>query len=188
MFRCALRRSPSSSLANDCIAAMAEGLSSSSYNHFLALLWGDGDAGSLSKADSNVDSEWESFSSIIMHMCKKSGLIPPKLMDTVPHTSWEFLINSNFHKNYSKLNLITGISSKMSLELQESDSSKSYSDGGRGLEKLSYSEPLKETLDSLHAVYESLKLDNLRKRWSLDSYNICTYLLSLLRLWLILSL
>ncbi|KAJ9683860.1 hypothetical protein PVL29_016384 [Vitis rotundifolia] len=164
MFRCALRRSPSSSLANDCIAAMAEGLSSSSYNHFLGLLWGDGDAGYLSKADSNVDSEWESFSSIIMHMCKKSGLIPPKLMDTVPHTSWEFLINSNFHKNYSKLNLITGISSKMSLELQESDSSKSYSDGGRGLEKLSYSEPLKETLDSLHAVYESLKLDNLRKR------------------------
>ena len=52
----------------------------------------------------------------------------------------------------------------MSLELQKSDSSKSYSDGGRGPEKLSYSEPLKETLNSLHAVYESLKLDNLRKK------------------------
>ena len=164
MFRCALRRSPISSLTNDCIAAMAEGLSSSSYNHFLSLLWGDDDAAYLSKADSSVDSEWESFSSIIMQMCKKSGLNPPKRSDAVPSTSWEFLMNSNFHKNYSKLNLISAISSKMSLELLESDSSKSYSDGGRGLEKLSYSEPLKEILDSLHAVYENLKLDNLRKR------------------------
>ena len=84
----------------------------------------------ITASDSNVDSEWESFSSIIMYMCKKSGLIPPKLMDTVPYTSWEFLINSDLHKNYFELNLITGISSKMSLELQESDSSKSYSDGG----------------------------------------------------------
>ena len=85
-------------------------------------------------------------------------------MDTVAHTSWEFLINSDLHKNYFELNLITGISSKMSLELQESDSSKSYSDGRWSPEKLSYSEPLKETLDPLHAVYESLKLDYLRKK------------------------
>ena len=71
----------------------------------------------ITASDSNVDSEWESFSSIIMYMCKKSGLIPPKLMDTMPYTSWEFLINSDLHKNYFELNLITGISSKMSLEL-----------------------------------------------------------------------
>lgn len=164
MFRCALRRSPSSSLVNDCITAMAEGLSLSSYNHFLVLLWGDGVAGYLSKADSSVDSEWESFSSIIMQMCKKSGLIPPKLSDIGQYTSWESLISSNFHKNYSKLNLITNISPKMMLESQESDSSKSYSNVGPALQRLSYSEPLKEILDSLHAVYETLKLDNLRRR------------------------
>ena len=83
----------------------------------------------ITASDLNVDSEWGSFSSIKMYMCKKSRLIPPKIMDTVAHTSWEFLINSDLHKNYFELNLITGISSKMSLELQESDSSKSYSDG-----------------------------------------------------------
>lgn len=164
MFRCALRRSPTSSLVNDCIAAMAEGLRSGSYNHFLFLLWGDDDAAYFSEADSSVDSEWESFNRIIMQMCKKSGFIPPKRSDAVPSTSWEFLLNSNFHKNYSELKLISAISSKMSLESQASDSSKSYSDGGQGLEKLSYPEPLKEILDSLHAVYENLKLDNLRKR------------------------
>ncbi|KAA8539561.1 hypothetical protein F0562_026253 [Nyssa sinensis] len=55
IFRCTLRRSPSSSLADDCITAMAEGLSSTFYNHFLALLWGDGDLAYLSAADASVD-------------------------------------------------------------------------------------------------------------------------------------
>ncbi|XWS56746.1 hypothetical protein CRYUN_Cryun09bG0112000 [Craigia yunnanensis] len=39
VFRCALRRSPSSLLANDSITAMDDGLSPSVCNHFLVLLW-----------------------------------------------------------------------------------------------------------------------------------------------------
>ena len=75
MFRCALQRSPSSLLANDSITAMAEGLTPSFYNHFLFLLWGDGDSGYLSEANSTVDSEWNSFCDTIMQMCKKSSVV-----------------------------------------------------------------------------------------------------------------
>ncbi|KAF8397264.1 hypothetical protein HHK36_016174 [Tetracentron sinense] len=164
IFRCALRRSPSSSLANDCITAMAEGLQTKFYNHFLVLLWGNGDSAYLSKADSCVDSEWESFSSIIMQMCRKSSFISRKHSDLVPHSSWEFLIRSKFHKNYCKHTSITGISSATLPDLRESDCSEAYIEDKQSPEKALYSQLLMETLDSLHSLYESLKLDNLRKR------------------------
>uniref|UniRef100_A0A2N9GLI6 Uncharacterized protein n=1 Tax=Fagus sylvatica TaxID=28930 RepID=A0A2N9GLI6_FAGSY len=139
MFRCAFRRSPSSLLADDCITAMAEGLSPSFYGHFLGLLWKDGNSAYLSDADSSVNSEWDSFCTIIMQMCKSSIGINQDFLNSKPHSSWEFLIGSKFHKNY-KLNLITGISSGMSLDV------------------LGF--PPKSNSD----VYESLKLDILRKR------------------------
>lgn len=164
IFRCALRRSPSSSLVNDCIAAMADGLSSSFYNHFLVLLWGNGDSAYLSKADSSVDSEWESFSSVMTQMCSKSGLSFQKRSNLLSNSSWEFLINSKFHKNYYKLSCITGDSHGTSFELQESDSFRSCTDGTQSPQKSFHSELLMESLDALHAVYESLKLDTLRKR------------------------
>ncbi|CAK9173534.1 unnamed protein product [Ilex paraguariensis] len=159
IYRCTLRRRPSSSLANDCITTMAEGLTSSFFNHFLVLLWGDGDSAYLAQADSGVDSEWESFCSIIMQMCRKSRHVPRRSSNSVSHSSWEFLINSSFHKNYCKQKFIPEISPRMSLDLQGSDSSGSFLHGIQ-----SPTELFMETLDSLHGLYESLKLDNLRKR------------------------
>lgn len=164
IFRCTLRRSPSSSLANDCITALAEGLTSSFYNHFLVLLWGDGDTGYLANANSVVDSEWQSFCYIIMQMCKKSRPINQRLSDPVSASSWEFLINSQFHKKYSKTSFASGITPILPRGLNGYDSSSLHIDGTQVLEKSFYSELLTEALDSLHAVYENLKLDNLRKR------------------------
>ncbi|KAM7271463.1 hypothetical protein ACFE04_030677 [Oxalis oulophora] len=159
MFRCALRRSPTSSLANDCITAIAEGLTSDFYTHFLVLLWRDGDSAFLSEADTNVDSEWQSFCSIIMKMCGKSGgpLLKPK-------SSWEFLVNSKFHQNYRKLNCISEISSKTSSNLKVSDHTESNVKQPECLEKPFCSQQLLEILDSLHAVYESLRLESPRRR------------------------
>ncbi|KAK2994888.1 hypothetical protein RJ640_002281 [Escallonia rubra] len=162
IFRCTLRRTPSSSLANDCITAMAEGLTPSFYNHFVIRLWGDGDSAYLADADSSVDSEWESFRSVILQMCGKSRHSTDRVSDSLSRSSWEFLVNSNFHKNYSKSNFIIGISPRT--PVMGSDSPKLYADGGQNTEKSFYFELLTETLDSLHAVYENLKLNILRKR------------------------
>lgn len=66
MLRCTFRRYPSSSLANDCLTAMVEGLEANLYNHFVGLLWGNGNSAYLSKVDSLVDTEWESFRAILL--------------------------------------------------------------------------------------------------------------------------
>lgn len=160
IFRCALRRSPSSSLTNDSITAMAEGLSPSFYNHFLVLLWGDGDSGYLSEANSTVDSEWNSFCDAIMQMCKKSSVVSQE----TPKSSWEFLLNSKFHKNYCKRNSMVGLASTTELDRSGLDPTRSIVDGIKSSDKSFYSDLLMESLDSLHALYESLKMDNLRRR------------------------
>ncbi|PIA32336.1 hypothetical protein AQUCO_04500142v1 [Aquilegia coerulea] len=164
MFRCALRRSPSSSLTNDCITAMAEGLHSTFYNHFLVLLWGDGNSGYLAKADSCLDSEWEAFNNIIMHICGNSTSVSQKKFDLEPRSSWEFLVGSKFHKRYRMSSSISGIPVAPSLTLQMFDCSSSNIEDKDSADKSYYSQLLLETLDSLHALYENLKLDNLRKR------------------------
>ncbi|KAI3988958.1 hypothetical protein MKX01_016529 [Papaver californicum] len=147
VFRCALRRSPSSSLANDCITAMAHGLHSNLYSHFLVILWGDGDSAYLSNADSCVNSEWEAFGNTILQMCRKLKFIPEKSSGGMLPSSWEFLLSSKFHKNYCKIN-----------------SSRSNIGNKQIPDKSFYAQLLLETLDALHALYESLKWDNLRKR------------------------
>ncbi|KAI9156178.1 hypothetical protein LWI28_001768 [Acer negundo] len=164
MFRCALRRNPSSSLTNDCITSMAEGLSSSLYNYFIALLWGDGGSAYLLESNSNIDAEWDNFCSIIMQMGRKSTPNVQQHLDMVANSSWDFLVNSKFHKNYCKFNFVTGTSSRTSLNVQRSDFSRSSVDGAQILQDSFFSELFTATLDSLHAVYENLKLDNLRKR------------------------
>ncbi|PON86586.1 Anaphase-promoting complex subunit [Trema orientale] len=163
MFRCALRRSPSSLLANDCVTAMAEGLSSSFYSHFLGLLWKDGESGYVSEADNGVNSEWDSFCSIILQMCG-SSISTQKRSNSTVQSSWEFLISSKFHKNFCKHNFVPGVSSIQSVEAQEMDAFGSNFNGSIELEKSFYSELMTESLGCLHAVYESLKLDILRKR------------------------
>ncbi|KAL3728507.1 hypothetical protein ACJRO7_033142 [Eucalyptus globulus] len=163
MFRCALHQSPSSSLVKDCMEAMAEGMISSLYNHFLTLLWGDNDITYLSKADSSVDSEWVSFSSLMLQMCRRSTYISEKFPVSTCQSSWDFLVKSQFHQNYCKLSSFTGASSQAVLESQAVDCSRSVTEAKPTGDSTFYSELLVKSLDSLHAVYESLKLDNLRK-------------------------
>ncbi|KAM1253481.1 hypothetical protein ACFX2J_041359 [Malus domestica] len=163
MFRCVLRRSPASTLANDCITAMAEGLSTSFYSHFLSLLWKDGDLAYLAEADSSVHSEWDSFCSIIMEMCGSSAT-SKTISNPMPQSSWEFLIHSKFHINFCKHNFITENSSVTSLNVRRVDSSRINSDGTTRSDKTFYPKLLMESLHCLHAVYESLKLNSLRKR------------------------
>ncbi|XP_075104821.1 anaphase-promoting complex subunit 1-like isoform X3 [Nicotiana tabacum] len=163
IYRCTWRRNPSSSLANDCITALAEGMSSTLYNHFLVLLWRNGDQAYLSRTDLTADSEWESFQSVISQICKESSHNSEKLSDSVSCSSWEFLINSRYHKQYSKSYPISGFS-ETSIDQQGSYSPGSFVDTSHNAESSLYAELLAETLDTLHTVYESLKLNNLRKR------------------------
>lgn len=166
MFRCALRRSPSSSLANECITAMAEGLNSSFFGYFLSLIWRDSDSTYLSEADSSVDSEWDSFCSILKQLCG-SSVNSPRLSNTKPSSSWDFLINSKFHKNFCKHNFINGASFVKSCGAQDIPSLKTIWNNTHKSETSSHIELVKETLNCLHAVYESLKLDTLRRRYTL---------------------
>ncbi|KAF7828200.1 anaphase-promoting complex subunit 1 isoform X1 [Senna tora] len=163
MFRCALRQSPSSLLANDCITALAEGLSFSFYRYLLGHLWKDGDPAHLRVADSGVDSEWDSFCRVIMQLCRESNLMSQKHLTSVSHSAWDFLLSSQFHRNFCKINTISGISRAASLDQQETNSPSSAMDGTQISANPFNCELLMETLESLHAVYESLKLDNLRK-------------------------
>lgn len=167
MFRCALRQSPSSLLANDCITALAEGLGPSFYRHFLGCLWKDGDPVHLSDAESSVDSEWDSFCGVIMQICGKSNIISQKQSGSGPHSAWDFLVCSKFHNNFCKVNSMLGRSCAVSLDHQESNFPRSSIDGLLSSEKPFYAELLLESLESLHSLYESLKLDNLRKRYAL---------------------
>lgn len=142
---------------------MAEGLKTSFYSHFLSLLWKDGDLAYLSEADSSVHSEWDSFRSIIMEMCRSSAT-SKMIANPIPQTSWEFLISSKFHENFCKNNFVAQNSSVMALDVRRLDASRLNTNSTQRLEKTFYSELLMESLHCLHAVYESLKLNNLRKR------------------------
>jgi len=171
IFRCALRESPSSALANDCITALAEGLSSSFYKHLLGLLWKDDDPADSTEAEPIVDSEWNSFCHVIMQICRKSKIICQKGSDSVPHSAWDFLISSQFHYNFCKVNSIFGIPCAVSLDQQESNFNRSFVDDRQSSEKAFYTELLRKSMKSLHGLYESLKLDNLRKRYLSDLVN-----------------
>lgn len=163
-YRCTLRRGPSSSLANDCIIAMAEGLNSKLYNYFLGVLWGNSDSASLTKSDMNVDSEWQSFCDVILTLCKKpnSGSQMRSFSDS--DSAWDFLLKSRYHKHYYKNYTFARICPGTSLEPHGTDSLVSCSDITENCGNSFYLDMLKDVLDSLHSVYENLKLDVLRRR------------------------
>lgn len=164
IFRCALRESPSSVLANDCITALAEGLCSSFYRHLLGLLWKDGDPAHSPEAEPIVDSEWNSFCHVILQICRKTKIICQKGSDSVPHSAWDFLITSQFHYNFCRVNSIFGMPSAVSLDQKEPNFDRSLVDDPQNSGKPFYTDLLRESMESLHGLYESLKLDNLRKR------------------------
>ncbi|KAK4403403.1 Anaphase-promoting complex subunit [Sesamum angolense] len=163
-YRCTLRRSPSSSLTNECITAMSEGLSSSLYSHFLGLLWGDDESTYLANSNSSTDTEWESFCNVITKMCRKPSTTSPLLSDTVSHSSWEYLIQSKYNQQYLRSNFVAGAFPGLSSDFQGFGSSGTIIADTPNTGENFYVNFLTETLDSLHAVYETLKLDNLRRR------------------------
>lgn len=164
MFRCALRRNPSSSLANDCITAMAEGLHSSFYNYFVVSLWGDGDPSYLSGTESHFDLEWKSLKNVLTGICQKCG----SDFQNAPHesydSSWNFLINSKFHRSYHQRSSFTGLSSSTIQNTRVFEPSAVCIKAGEDQDTSFYTQLLKGALDALHALYECLKLDNLRKQ------------------------
>nr|VDC78379.1 unnamed protein product [Brassica rapa] len=157
IFRCALTGSPSSSLANDCIAALAEGLQSDLYNLFLSLLWGDDNS---DQKGSCVHFEWEAFCNIFLGICKKPTDVHQKQPKTSSESSWEFLLSSKFHKAYPRFH--SGIISNNSSDLEGIVPFGTKTGGGKIPSKSM--ELMVQSLDCLHAVYESLKMDNLRKQ------------------------
>ncbi|XP_010543717.1 PREDICTED: anaphase-promoting complex subunit 1 isoform X2 [Tarenaya hassleriana] len=173
IFRCALTGGPSSSLANDCIAAISEGLRSDLYNYFLSLLWGDSYSDPSSQRDSSIHFEWDALSNIFLGICQKSRPIHQDQSRASPSSSWEFLLSSKFHKTYSRLH--SGmICSRDPLDLEGIVPLGSEIGGGETLGKPF--ELLMESLYHLHAVYESLKMDNLRKQ---DLHNLAVLLCSI---------
>ncbi|XP_020395119.1 anaphase-promoting complex subunit 1 isoform X3 [Zea mays] len=161
MLRCSLRKNPSSSLVSDCITAMAEGLQSCFYNQFISLFWGS-DAAYL-YSSSQVDSEWEFFSHEIKRVCTKYGQTLSTKSLTFPSKAWDFLINSKYHSQYCKRALSssnsflpvsynTGKTVFNSFLQDEHSSDVSYN--------IRF---MRETLETLHALYENLKLNILRK-------------------------
>lgn len=168
MFRCALYQNPSSSLVSDCVAAMSEGLTSNFYNHFLTLFWGGSSSSNLNKSEPSVDTEWGRFCGIIMQLVKRSEVFSEGTSSLKPALSWDFLNNSEFHRNYCKTTSLSWILSSVKLGTQELAHESSIEAKPNGNCSLN-SELLIKILESLHAVYECLKLDKLRKWYISDS-------------------
>lgn len=164
IFRCSLRRSPLSLLVSDCITALAEGLTTSLYNHFFSLLWEDGESYSSAGGSSILTTEWDSFSSVIMQICNKYNGLQKDLSNLKPRTSWEFLVSSKFHKNFRERNLIDGTWHETLSDTHKLEPCYKTLDTTQSSEKSFYSQLLADSLDCLHAVYENLKLEKLRKR------------------------
>ncbi|XP_020168508.1 anaphase-promoting complex subunit 1 [Aegilops tauschii subsp. strangulata] len=163
MLRCSLRKYPTSSLVSDCITAMAEGLQMCFYSHFVSLLWGDNDPACLCSS-SHVDSEWESFSYEISKACTKYERILPTKSSTSSSTAWDFLIDSKYHAQYCKRSPISGTSFLPMSYGTSSIGFPSFLQDEHSSDAAFYIRLMRETLDTLHALYENLKLNVLRKQ------------------------
>ncbi|EPS73838.1 hypothetical protein M569_00901, partial [Genlisea aurea] len=163
-YRCIFRHGPSSSLTDDCLSALSEGLSSILYHQFLCILWGGNDAAYLSKANMTVDSEWKSFCHVFENLCHKPSFTDDSCVDGDPHSSWEFLIKSKYNLQYLNSNCIIGGFPGLSCKSLGIKSSPVIMPTKFHRDESFHRELLTESLDALHAVYETLKLDMLRKR------------------------
>ncbi|KAJ1262414.1 hypothetical protein BS78_09G105800 [Paspalum vaginatum] len=162
MLRCSLRKNPSSSLVSDCITAMAEGLQSCYYSYFVSLFWGDSDAAYL-YSSSHADSEWEHFSYEIKRVCTKYGQTLPSKSCTSPIKAWDFLINSKYHAQYCKR---APTSSNSFLPVSYSTCTTVFNpflQDEHSSDVSFYIQLMREILETLHALYENLKLNILRK-------------------------
>ena len=160
MLRCSLRKNPSSSLVSDCINAMAEGLQSCFYSHFVSLFWGDSDATYL-YSNSHVDSEWEYFSYEIKRICTEYGQTLPTKSPILPSKAWDFLVNSKYHAQYCK-RAPTSYNSFLPVSYDTHKTIFNPQDE-HSTDVSYYIRFMRETLETLHALYENLKLNILRK-------------------------
>jgi anaphase-promoting complex subunit 1 len=142
---------------------MAEGLQSCFYSHFVSLLWGDNDAACLCSS-SHVDSEWESFSYEVSKACAKYEQTSSTKLSTSSSTAWDFLINSKYHAQYCKQSSISGASFLPMSYSISSTGFHSFLQDEHSSDAAFYIRFMKETLDTLHALYENLKLNVLRKQ------------------------
>ncbi|CAL9156743.1 unnamed protein product [Musa hybrid cultivar] len=161
IFRCSLRRNPTTSLANDCITVMAVGLQFSFYSHFATLLWGDFGSAYFFHSRPHTDSEWDAFAGAVMRICDRYGTRMQRQSPPVSGAAWEFLVNSKLHRRHS---IGRGIFSMNMPNCSGADYNDSQIQDEQNEGRPFYSQLLAETLDSLHCLYESLKLDKLRKQ------------------------
>ena len=148
-----------------CLRALDEGLVNSLYDQFLSSLWAhnnssvNGPANLQNRVCGNHDSEWDSFTDILMLWCNKNSAAEP--LEAAPaYPAWEYLLHSTMHRKNG--NMFPGLSLP-SIPIK----SDSYFRGHRaGLtEKCTeYASMLGEILMLLHIVYEDHKLDCLRWR------------------------
>ncbi|URE26434.1 Anaphase-promoting complex subunit [Musa troglodytarum] len=112
IFRCSLRRNPTSSLANDCITAMAVGLQFSFHSHFATLLWGDFGSAYFFHSHPHTDSEWDAFAGAVMRICDRYGTRMQRQSPPVSGAAWDFLVNSKLHKCYLRHSIGRGAERK----------------------------------------------------------------------------
>ncbi|XP_024523349.1 anaphase-promoting complex subunit 1 isoform X2 [Selaginella moellendorffii] len=151
IYRCIVELIPSSGITRSCLLALSEGLRPSFYRFVLGSLM-EFKPGQLNKTDSSFDKDWSAFSGIMMQWTGE------RRSDSYKHrslSSWEFLLQSNRHRNGSHPY------PSRRYELCPTHNSKN--------ERSGYSSMLLEVLETLHLVYEDFKLDVLRwgEMWKL---------------------
>eukprot|EP01018_Ginkgo_biloba_P012111 Gb_37425 [translate_table: standard] len=164
VFRCALRAAPASGITEDCINALAEGLSPMFFQHFLTSFWGHECSTLVSGIDFKVDVEWEAFYTFIMGWIRNVRSTSLKQQGAKKNSAWEFLLHSKMHSNYMRNYRLTGLSlplTQSSLCFPQSELSPI---AAPTQDPSFYVQLLKEVLDALHAVYEDYKLDILHRQ------------------------
>lgn len=140
---------------------MAVGLQFSFYSHFATLLWGDFGSAYVFRSRPQTDSEWDAFAGAVMRICDRYGTRMQRQSPPVSDAAWEFLVNSKLHLRHS---IGRGIFSMNMPNCSGADYNDSQIQDEQNEGRPFYSQLLAETLDSLHCLYESLKLDKLRKQ------------------------
>lgn len=166
VLRCALRPAPVSMITEDCISALAEGLSPMLFKHFRKSLWSHECSTPLSSLDFKFDAEWETFSSLIMGWIRNMNSAYLKQEEVKINSGWEFLLCSKMHKNYLKAPCFSGLSLPPALQPSTHSTQTELVSTAVPTEDPSYHKQiLMEMLDILHAIYEDYKLDILHSQY-----------------------
>ena len=148
-----------------CLRALDEGLPKSLYDQFLSSLWGHENPSMKDPPElkhsvyANPDSEWDSFTDMLMLWCGKSRAAEP-VKTAASYPAWDYLLQSVMHRKNK--NMFPGLSLPSSPK--NSDSHCRGHRVGSAKECIEYASVLGEVLLLLHIVYEDHKLDCLHWR------------------------